>query len=242
MKTDRTPLDMASERVVRLGEEMALPRIAAWTNLAATRPAPGPDGSPIPRRFRFEDGAREYWREPGLALDLAIFPLVRNLGEPFFYDDGRVGAWRALKVDPALQARLSRATHGVRKSIIVPVHRPGGVVGAVVWATSEAACDIEAVFDRFAEPAFVAAHRLLTVTDPGSAEPKAIGDVRLTRREIQCLKMIAAGKSDAEVGDILGLAAPTVRFHLKNAGAKLNRSGRLRIVQRATALGYVSAA
>jgi DNA-binding CsgD family transcriptional regulator len=38
----------------------------------------------------------------------------------------------------------------------------------------------------------------------------------------------------------LSLAIPTVRFHLKKAGEKLGESGRLRAVQHAAALGFVS--
>jgi DNA-binding CsgD family transcriptional regulator len=63
--------------------------------------------------------------------------------------------------------------------------------------------------------------------------------VRLTRREIQCLKWAAAGKTDSEVGQIMHIAVPTVRFHIRNAAGKLKATGRAQATHRAALLGYV---
>ena len=64
---------------------------------------------------------------------------------------------------------------------------------------------------------------------------------RLTRREIQCLKWAAAGKTDAEVSEIVAIALPTVRFHIGNAARKLAVSGRAQAIHRAAILGYIGA-
>lgn len=47
-------------------------------------------------------------------------------------------------------------------------------------------------------------------------------EVAISRREIDCLRWIAAGKSLQEVGIILGISERTVRFHLNAAREKLN--------------------
>ena len=58
----------------------------------------------------------------------------------------------------------------------------------------------------------------------GGAPPEATG---LSAREIEALKAAARGRTDAEIGEALGISARTVRFHLGNARAKLglNRGG-----------------
>lgn len=61
----------------------------------------------------------------------------------------------------------------------------------------------------------------------------------LTRREIQCLKWAALGKTDSEIANIVGIAVPTIRFHLTNAGKKLGVDGREQAVSAATDLGFV---
>lgn len=232
----------AGERIHRLGEAMALPRVAAWANLATAAPVAGVDGQPMPSQFRFTDKAQDYWREPDLALRNAVVAMVRCLAEPFFYDGERIGGWRPLDVDQALLDRMKRRDYGVRNAIVAPVHLPRGVIGAVVWATGDPGLEVGAVFQKHAAEAQIEALRFLTLCDARSGGSRPVGDVHLTRREIQCLKLMAAGKTDGEVAAILGLATPTVRFHLKNAGTKLGREGRLRIVRAAGALGYIGEA
>ena len=83
---------------------------------------------------------------------------------------------------------------------------------------------------------------------PAAAEEKARGRPRnatvpqtLTRREVQCLRWAAAGKTDGEIGIILSLSVSTVRFHLRNAAAKLGATGRAQSIQIAAGLGFVGA-
>lgn len=229
----------AGARIHRLGETMGLPRVAAWANLATAAPVAGVDGQPMPAQFRFTEKGVDYWREPDLALRNAVVAIVRVLGEPFFYDGTRIAGWRPLDVDQALLDRMERRDYGVRNAIVAPIHLPHGIIGAVVWATGEPSLNVARVFDRHAAEAQIEALRFIALCDERSAGHRRVVDARLTRREIQCLKLMAAGKTDSEVGAILGLAVPTVRFHLKNAGAKLGRDGRLRIVRAAGALGYI---
>jgi DNA-binding CsgD family transcriptional regulator len=86
----------------------------------------------------------------------------------------------------------------------------------------------------------VLALRFISACNASMYGEPSIRCYRLTRREIQCLKLAAAGKTDEEIGTILDLSIPTIRFHLKKAGDKLGECGRLRIVHHAAALGFVS--
>ena len=56
---------------------------------------------------------------------------------------------------------------------------------------------------------------------------------RLTRREAEVLRWVAAGKSDAQIGAILGISARTVQKHLEHAYQKLGVENRTAAVNRA---------
>jgi DNA-binding CsgD family transcriptional regulator len=49
---------------------------------------------------------------------------------------------------------------------------------------------------------------------------------RLTRREAEVLRWVAAGKSDAQISAILGISARTVQKHLEHAYQKLGVENR----------------
>ncbi|MDX8450958.1 helix-turn-helix transcriptional regulator [Mesorhizobium sp. VK3C] len=49
----------------------------------------------------------------------------------------------------------------------------------------------------------------------------SIDGVLLTPREYECLQWAAQGKTDWEIGRILGITQRTVAFHLVNARGKL---------------------
>lgn len=55
----------------------------------------------------------------------------------------------------------------------------------------------------------------------------------LSVRETQCLRHIAIGHSDTDIGKILGISPRTVRFHVDSAKAKLGVSTRVQAVAKA---------
>lgn len=228
-----------AERIAVLGAEVGVPHVAAWADISSTRPVTDASGEPVPHLFDFGGYGRDYWRQPDLTLRMGIFAVVRQTAEPFFFDDGRVGSWRTMPLHDSLVAQLAAFEARLRQSIVCPVHLPGNVIGAVVWAADNPV-DIEAVFDAHGMQLQAEALKFIALCDATHKSREPIRAFHLTRREIQCLKLAAGGKTDAEIGVILGLATPTVRFHIKNAGEKLGRTGRLRIVQQAASLGFVS--
>ncbi len=55
----------------------------------------------------------------------------------------------------------------------------------------------------------------------------------LSVREAQCLRHVAIGHPDAEIGQLLGISPRTVRFHVDSAKAKLGVSTRIQAVAKA---------
>jgi DNA-binding CsgD family transcriptional regulator len=55
----------------------------------------------------------------------------------------------------------------------------------------------------------------------------------LTVRETQCLRYVAIGHTDAEIGKMLGISPRTVRFHVDSAKTKLGVSTRVQAIAKA---------
>jgi DNA-binding CsgD family transcriptional regulator len=192
--------------------------------------------------FHWVDPDLRYWEDRGFALRSFFIHAVRVCAEPFFYASGKLATWRS---HPALEAmnRTGPAERfGVGAAIIAPAYLPGGVIGAVVWATADSAFAVEAVFRRKAPELHALALHFVAADHDRTAHQAARAPVQLTRREIQCLKWGAAGKTDAEIGVIMRISLPTVRFHMSKAARKLNVTGRSQAIYRAATLGYVGGA
>ena len=109
------------------------------------------------------------------------------------------------------------------EGIVVPIHNGG----RLAWYTGFAgpspdlspaaislmSCAAHAGYSRFLE--------LLS---------RKASDSPLTQRESECLELVAKGKTDAEIGDILDISARTVRFHIGNAKTKLGVTTRIQAV------------
>ncbi len=230
-----------AERVQTIGAEMDLPYIAVSADIGSPEPMRGPDGRPFAETlFRWMDPTLEYWKDRSFALKSPLVHAARACAEPFFYSAGRFATWRSC---PAIEVfsyeKMETAALGA--AIVAPVYLPGGAIGAIVWASPDASLDVEAIFAARAENLHALALRLLAAYHEAHGTEASAPPVRLTRREIQCLKWAAAGKTDAEIADIVQISLPTVRFHVTNAARKLEVAGRSQAIHRASTLGYIGA-
>ncbi|MEQ9507216.1 MAG: LuxR C-terminal-related transcriptional regulator [Hyphomonas sp.] len=238
------PLIMAYARAIdRIGREIGLPYIAVSADISNPAPMLGPDGRPLAETlFRWVNPDFAYWKDRSFALRAGLLSVVRVCGEPFFYSRGKLQSWRSVRALEDANMHLDPASydrHGIAAAIICPIHSPLGIIGAVVWATGETGVDVEGIFRARAPDMFLLALRFLSAyLDQG--QPPGQGEaVEFTRRENQCLKWAAAGKTDSEVATIMNVSVPTVRFHMTNASRKLGVSGRSHTIRLATTLGYI---
>lgn len=63
-----------------------------------------------------------------------------------------------------------------------------------------------------------------------NAGTSTTGTTLLTRRELECLAWVSRGKTDHEIGGIVGVAPRTVRFHIDNAKTKLKVGSRVQAI------------
>lgn len=235
---------MLADDVVRVGQELGLPSIAVSADISSPEPMRDPDGRPFAETtFRWLDPELAYWADRGFALRSALIEVVRRAAEPFLLRrDGSLVSWRPA---PELDKRnigSDARKFGVASAVVAPVRLPFGAVGAVVWATADAGLDPEPAFLARWPDLHLAALKFLALHADLNRPADAVGSgPSLSRREVQCLKWIAAGKTDAEVASIVGISSSTVRFHTRNAAAKLDVAGRAQAVRRASELGYIGA-
>ncbi len=84
-----------------------------------------------------------------------------------------------------------------------------------------------------------------TLDKPGALCPSqqvkrpVLNAVRLTRREIEVLSLIAQGHSSKEAADVLFISKRTVDFHLANIYDKLMVNNRVQAFRAACRLGLI---
>lgn len=131
----------------------------------------------------------------------------------------------AMQTVPADQAEVWHAVRawGWLNGFVVPVHGPGGYFAYLSIASPERDLNLSfanrAEIQMFALLAHQRCHEL--------ASPAALDDRRaLTDRELECMRWVASGKTDWEIGMILSIAVTTVKFHVNNARSKLGAKTR----------------
>jgi DNA-binding CsgD family transcriptional regulator len=64
--------------------------------------------------------------------------------------------------------------------------------------------------------------------------------LRLTKKEVECLRWCKEGKTNWEIGEILLISEKTVEFHLRNLMKKLGATNRMTAVMSAIKCGLIS--
>lgn len=241
--TDRATLELGetlARQIDSIGREMNLPYIAVSADIGSPDPVVGPDGKPYAETlFRWIDPELRYWEDRGFALRARVLHAVRLCAEPFYVADGRLATWRQHASLDAFNRIEGFERFGVSGAIVAPAYLPGGVIGAVVWATPDPAVDAPALFAQRAGELHTLALKFVATHNDLCSRRTVSATTPLTRREIQCLKWASMGKTDGDISEIMHISLPTVRFHMTNAARKLNVNGRPQAIYRAATLGYV---
>jgi len=113
--------------------------------------------------------------------------------------------------------------HGIGEGYTVPAHVPGEAHGSCSFATAtgDPLCEEHLALAQLVGAfAFEAARRLWRASLSDAPPP------RLTERQRECVVWAARGKSDWEIGRILGVSHETVIQHLKQARERYGVSKR----------------
>jgi len=192
--------------------------------------------------FGWNGTDRVWWRNSRIALDSPLTTACRFESQPFWVN---AEGFRT-RVPNAYLDSIDLNNFEVRAmtkaAIVVPVHLPFGQIGAVSFNPvdrnrTDLEADFLAVGDAFGVYArtFIATYVHLM----GSTQALPPGS-RLSKREVECLRWAAIGKTDLEISMIMSRSRATVRFHIHNASIKLNAVNRSQTVFKAAQLGYIS--
>lgn len=176
------------------------------------------------------------WESKGYNLLNPINIICRGSRDPFYWNDEE--EWSIDIKRPQRMVLDSVFSLGVRGAITVPVCTAPGKMGQVTWAS----CQTLHWADHLASCRWtlVLASEIFMST---VRKKLRIGErdaiVSFTAREQECLSWAAAGKSDIEIGIILGISYATVRFHLSNASKKIGGRTRGQAIAKASQLGWI---
>jgi LuxR family transcriptional regulator, quorum-sensing system regulator LasR len=128
------------------------------------------------------------------------------------------------------------ASHGIRTGATLPVQTREGDVAMLSFTIDSQGADAR----RLVEESLVWGTLVATVaheTMRKLIKPTLVPPVRLTRRETEVLKWIAAGKTDWEMSRLMGISEHGVVHHVRNIMIKYDVASRFQAVAKAAASG-----
>lgn len=130
--------------------------------------------------------------------------------------------------------------YGLRSGISYPVHGSSGEFGVLSFVTSDSEHDANS-------ECFEALARLSLIRDYALESSKKFLrnahsppiHIKLTPRELECLKWVMGGKSSWEISQILCCSEATINFHVCNFKKKFNVQTRQQAVVKAIKAGLI---
>jgi len=232
----------AAEALHRIAMECGM-RAAPAHDIAGKRTPVDAEGNILATTvFGWDDDERVWWRNSRIALDSPLTTACRFESQPFWVNSA---GFRTRQPNAYLQSIVmtnfeQRAM--TRAAIAVPVHLPFGQIGAVSFNPLDRnKTDLEDDFERLSDAFGLYARTFIATYVEVMGFAQALpADSRLSKREVECLRWAAIGKTDFEIGMIMSRSRATVRFHIHNAATKLNAVNRSQTVFKAAQLGYIS--
>jgi DNA-binding CsgD family transcriptional regulator len=180
-------------------------------------------GDKVGGRFYFGNWSEE-WTSVYLEKVFAEDPLVheaRRRLSPFTWSE----LWAEGDLPQAVRDVIALGRQrGWEEGFAVPIHGPGGYLGLVSFAGGQTALSVA---DRAL---------LLALAHAAHQRGKALygakldAAINLTRRELQTMRWVSRGKTDAQIGAILKLSATTVHYYVEQAKRKLGVRSRSQAV------------
>jgi DNA-binding CsgD family transcriptional regulator len=189
------------------------------------------------------DGER-WWENRTLALSSPFPRATRYESEPFWCNAH--GAFTVSRNNYLEDLNFSEfhKFSKARAMIVIPSHLSFGQIAATSFVPVDKTLDdLSAVFAEHGDFLGALTRRFVaSYVSTMRTQQWIPSDCRLSKREVECLRWAAIGKTDKEISLILALSHATVRYHIQRAGEKLNAVNRSQAVFKAGQLGYLGAA
>lgn len=220
-------------------------RIAVCPDIASKEQMLDADGKIINADiFGWTADGERWWENGTLALSSPFPRASRYESEPFWCNAR--GAFTVARNNYLEDLNFSEfhKFSQARAMIIVPSHLSFGQIAAASFVPADRTLDdLSEVFAEHGDFLGALTRRFVaSYVSTMRTQQWIPSDCRLSKREVECLRWAAIGKTDKEVSLILALSHATVRYHIQRAGEKLNAVNRSQAVFKAGQLGYLGAA
>lgn len=206
-------------------------RPMGFTHFLGATASEGPQGLAVDVTFGVNHQAWEqHYQSRGYACHDAVLREMLRTGEPVFWSD-----LPARREVPEKGARIIAEARefGLNDGFGVPIFHLDGSVSTVLLMGQH----VDA-----ADPDVRASAHLLSLYYGSISRRLRRAEqnpprIRLTQRQLECLRWVRHGKSSTDIGEILGLSSHTVDEHLAGACHHLGVRTRCQAVAEAAALG-----
>ncbi|TCL75838.1 autoinducer binding domain-containing protein [Rhizobium sp. BK251] len=169
--------------------------------------------------------------QEGLLVNSPVVRRLRNSTLPFFYDIATSTSDRDDGKGNLVSSLFERFK--MQRAGYFPAHDATGARGAVSFAGDREAFTPQEMM----ELNYISVHIFDRLAEIRSMDVRVTDS--LTDREIDCLNWTAAGKTSAEIADILSLSEHTVNHYLNRATKKLDTVNRTQAVAKALRVGLI---
>lgn len=220
-------------------------RVAACDDISSKEPMVDADGAIINGEiFGWMADGERWWEDTRLALNSPLPRACRYESEPFWCNEhGMFGRWRNEYLEEMDLTDFQKRSL-VHAAIVVPVHLPFGQIAAVSFTpTDRTLTDLSEMYEKHADLMAAMTRRFIAgyVMVMRTKRRRIPADCMLSKREVECLRWAAIGKTDKEISMILDRSHATIRYHIHRAGEKLDAVNRSQTIFKAGQLGYLGA-
>lgn len=235
----------ASETLRNIALDLGGFQVAPCANIASKAPMTDADGNVLASDvFGWHDGPDAWWKNSLVALNSPLPRACRYEGEAFWCNGETIFPRQPNKLLDEIDLSKFRDHVGAASIICVPVHLPFGQIGAVSFSPPNLETeDLSAAFEAHGYLLEDLSKRYILGYVKAMVRRAWIpANCKLSKREVECLRWAAVGKTDQEIATILSRSCATVRFHVHNAAVKLDSVNRSQTVFKAAQLGFLGSA
>ena len=177
------------------------------------------------------------WSANGYCRQHPAYMRCRFSKMPFAVDNAAIWDDAPAPSRAQAQMRCDISELGLRTMLTVPVHLPLGHTAAINWIAREAV-PTQAIIERYGHQLLAIGHSFMAARTPDYEA--VFGDLaHLTDRQIDCLALLASGRTVQETGMLLAISEHTVRDHLRAICERLDAVSTTHAVALAAQLGII---
>jgi len=234
----------AAVALQKLAEECQI-RIAVCEDISSREPMVDESGTILNADvFGWIDDGERWWERNGLALDSPVVRACRYESEPFWCNAEGYHCHGQNPYVKGIDLKKYFAEYSVTQAaIVIPIHLPFGQISAnSLHSLDTSKTDISEEYALYADFFAMLFRRFVWGYVAAMRTTRHMpADCMLSKREVECLRWAAIGKTDKEIGTIISLSHATIRYHVHRAGEKLNAVNRAQTIFKAGQLGYLGA-